>query len=234
MDVSDVVARVPRLSQTFSSPKIFLWEEFYFMPVTDELYVEAEELAKRISQISRGKRTVILCENSEVVGKIGEFVVREYFREYLDCPWDSMVEQVNSQGGDRCDLQLCGLTVDVKTRSLHPDLRTGNPHADVTIASSFDLRVSHDSRYPQRQQDLYILAGYCPNTRYGYVFGWCTWDEMQAQPVREDIKFPARCIPLSQLHPMLELQPYCRQITGVTQRLLPTPSLSLNDFEPRS
>jgi hypothetical protein len=188
------------------------------MPISDSLYNEAEELAKRISRISKGKRTVILCENSEVVGKLGEFVVREFCDQYLDCPWVSMVKEVNSQGGDKCDLQICGLSVDVKTRSLHPDARTNSPYADITIASNFDLRVSHDSKYPQKQQDLYVLAGYCPITRYGYCFGWCTWDEMQSQIVREDIKFPARCVPLSQLHPMLELQKYARNITEVNTR----------------
>jgi hypothetical protein len=212
MNAENVLATIPRLGVTFASPKIFTWENFFFMPVGDALYSEAEELAQRISQISRGKRTVILCENSEVVGKLGEFVVNEFCQQYLDQPWSSMVHEVNSQGGDRCDLQVSGLTVDVKTRSLHPDARTNSPHADVTIASNFDLRVSHDTRYPQRRQDLYILAGYCPMTRYGYCFGWCTWEEMQAQPIREDIKFPARCLPLSQLHPMLELQRYVRGV----------------------
>jgi len=180
MNAPDVLARIPRLGQTITSPKIFLWEEFFFMPVDGALYTEAVELAERISQISRGKRTLILCENSEVVGKLGEFVVKEFCDQYLQCPSTSMVREVNSQGGDRCDLRICDLNVDVKTRSLHPDARTGSPHADVTIASNFDLRVSHDSRYPQRQQDIYILAGFCPMTRYGYVFGWCTWEEMQA------------------------------------------------------
>lgn len=213
---------VPRLLDTLPA-KIFLWEEFYFMPVSEPLHQRAVELAEQISRVSRGKRTVLLCENSEVVGKIGEFVVREFCQQYLHCPWRSLVEEVNSQGGDRSDLQIIGLNIDVKTRSLNPDPRTGGPHADITIASNFDLRIAHDSRFPPRHQDIYILAGYCPSTRYGYCFGWATWAEVQSRPIRDDIKYPARCIPLRELHPMLELERYIHsqlppipQIEGVS------------------
>jgi hypothetical protein len=198
---------VPLLGRTFPDsrtspwdPRTYIWEHFYFTYVTPEVQTQAVTLAKKISQISRGRKTLLLSENSEVVGKIGEFVVRDFCEQYIQAaPWESMVEQVNEHGGDCCDLRLPGVQIDIKTRQLH---------TDVTIAPSMELRVPKTEL--DRYQDIYILAGYCPETQYGYVFGWCSWEELQSKPIRTDIKFPARCVPLTELHHMLHLEQYAQ------------------------
>lgn len=194
----EIVARLPRLSAQFTHPPIYLWEQFYFQPVGAEIYHQAQELARRISAVSRGRKTLILSENADVIGKIGEFVTRDFFAEQLNhLLWNSFVEQVNPKGGDICDLTVVGKNIDVKCRQLH---------VDVTIAPSFDLRVPETEI--ARPMDLFILAGYCPSTRYAYVFGWCTNEELQARAVRTDIRFPAKCVPLTELHPMTSLAEY--------------------------
>lgn len=167
--------------------------------MSEELYGQAQILADRISNISRGKKTLLLSDNSEIVGKVGEFVVREFCKEEIKCSWYSMAETVNAHGGDSCDLLISDLMVDVKTRQLHND---------VTIAPTIELRVPQTEF--DKHQDIFVLAGYCPTTMYGYVFGWCTWDELIASPIRTDIKFPAHCVPLTQLHPMKYLESYAK------------------------
>lgn len=200
MSMEEIIRKVPRLGGLLGAPPIYIWEHFYFTKVSDDIYNRAEILAKKISDISRGKKTQILSENSDIVGKIGEFVVQGFCDYYLSCEWKSMVEEVNDRGGDSHDFELAGLGVDVKTRQLH---------ADVTIAPNFDIRVPQTEL--SKYQDVYILAGYCPETNYGYVLGWCSWEELQSQPIRTDIKFPAKCVSLVDLHPMLELEDYARK-----------------------
>lgn len=196
----EIVPAFSTLARQFTTLPIYLWDHFYFQSITPELYQQATDLARRISQISRGRRTLLLSENADTIGKIGEFVVRDYCQSQLTLPWESLVEKVNPHGGDLYDLMIGEKRVDVKTRQLH---------VDVTIAPNFDLRVPETE--VQKPMDLFILAGYCPNTRYGYVLGWCSWEEMSARPIRTDIRFPAKCVPLLDLHPMAELE---RFITG--------------------
>lgn len=181
---------------------IYLFDNFYFQHIAADLYRKAEGLARQISQISRGRKTRILSDNSEVVGKIGEYVVHSFLDHYYRNEFVSNVEAINPRGGDVTDFLLLPgeVRVDVKTRELH---------TDETIAPTFDLRVPYTET--EKYQDVFVLAGYCPQTGYGYVFGWCTWDELQAKPVKTDIKFPAKCIPLLELHPMLELETYVEQ-----------------------
>lgn len=198
-----IIDTIPRLAGRFGHTPTHLWDHFYFLKISDELYEESQALAKRISDISRGKKTQLLSENADLIGKTGEFVVREFCRQYLTCAWSSMVEEVNSTGGDAHDLDICGLGIDVKTRQLH---------ADLIISPNFDLRVPQTEL--SKYQDVYILAGFCPTSMYGYVLGWCTWEELQSQPIRTDIKFPAKCVALSELHPMLELETYILKTSG--------------------
>jgi hypothetical protein len=198
---------VPTLKEQFGAPPVVVWEHFYFQSVDAEAYDKAAAIARRISQISRGKKTLILSENADTIGKVGEFVIRDYFASHADAaalPWVSFAETVNDPGrrdgkgcGDECDLKVGEIKVDVKTRQLHVDL---------TIAPNFDLRVPETEI--RKPMDVFILAGYCPSTRYGYGFGWCTWDELQARPIRTDIRFPAKCVPLLDLHPLQTLPAY--------------------------
>jgi hypothetical protein len=198
-----IIDSIPRLGTCLGYPPTHLWEHFYFHKISDEMHQAALALAKRISEISRGRKTRLLSDNPDIIGKIGEFVVSEFCGEYLNCRWSSFAEVVNSSGGDDHDLEICGLGIDVKTRQLHED---------VTIAPNFDLRVPQTEL--SKYQDVYILAGFCPSTMYGYVLGWCTWEELQSQPIRTDIKFPAKCMALVDLHPMLEIEDYILKTSG--------------------
>lgn len=179
---------------------ITLWEHFYFAPVRPTVYRRAERLAKKLTKIIRGRQSQSLNKNTEVVGKVGEFLVQEFGEHYFQGPWESYVEVINESGGDVTDLHLHSHPVDVKTRHLQED---------VTIKPGFELRVPHFEL--DKYQSAYILAGYCRNTGYGYLFGWASWEELQARPIREDIPLPAKCVPLLDLHPMLELEPYLQQ-----------------------
>lgn len=201
--MSALITSVPTLRDTLTEHPIKLWGNFYFAPVGPTFYKKAERIGKKISQISRGRKTRILSENSEIVGKVGEFLVRDFCEYYLHCPWESLVEVVNPCGGDDYDLKVgpSGKQVDVKTRQLH---------TDITIAPNFDLRVPEPEL--EKYQDFYVLAGYCPTSAYGYVLGWCTWEEMQSHPLKRDIKFPAKCVPLLDLHPM---QTFAAYVSGL-------------------
>jgi hypothetical protein len=201
MNHLEIIKDIPKLGSRLPSKKIFLWGNFYFLRLSQELYDQASVIADRISNISRGRKTLLLSENSEIVGKVGEFVVREFCRQHLtEGDWQSMTEMVNAHGGDNCDLTLLGQQIDVKTRQLH---------TDVTIAPTIELRVPKTEF--DRYQDIFILAGYCPTTMYGYVFGWCSWEELEASPIRTDIRFPAHCVPLTELHPMRYLELYAKR-----------------------
>lgn len=197
MNHQDMLEGIPRLSAILPKTKIYLWDNFFFLHLSQPLYQKAQELAEKISNISRGKKTLLLSDNSEIVGKVGEFVVREFCKQNIKCEWQSMAETVNDHGGDNCDLTILGTMVDVKTRQLH---------TDITIAPTIELRVPQTEF--DRYQDIFVLAGYCPTTMYGYVFGWCTWEELEKSPVRTDIRFPAHCVPLTELHPMKFLELY--------------------------
>lgn len=198
MNHLDIIKDIPKLGSILPSKQIYLWENFYLLKVSKELYDSAAVLADKISSISRGKKTLLLSENSEIVGKVGEFVVRDFCQHHLPKgTWQSMAETVNDHGGDNCDLIFMDLQIDVKTRQLH---------TDVTIAPTIELRVPQTEF--DRYQDIFILAGYCPTTMYGYVFGWCSWEELEASPIRTDIRFPAHCVPLTDLHPMRHLERY--------------------------
>jgi hypothetical protein len=189
-----------RVLGKYRSP-IYVLDNFFFYSVPDEQYQKAEAIAKEISQISRGKKTRILSENSEVVGKLGEFVFREFCSYYVqDTKWQSFAEDVNPRGGDRCDALVAGLQVDVKTRQLH---------VDETIAPTFDLRVPYTE--VEKYQDIYVLTGFCTASNCGYALGWCTWEELQLREIKQDIKFPAKCVPLLDLHPMLDLEKYAQR-----------------------
>jgi hypothetical protein len=201
MNHLDIIKDIPKLGSVLPEKRIYLWENFFFLLIEQELYDQASVLADKISSISRGRKTLLLSENSEIVGKLGEFVVRDFCRQHLvDRNWQSMAETVNDHGGDNCDLTLMGLMIDVKTRQLH---------TDVTIAPTIELRVPQTEF--DRYQDIFVLAGYCPTTMYGYVFGWCTWEELQSSPIRTDIRFPAHCVPLTELHPMKYLELYSQR-----------------------
>lgn len=202
MSDNRIIKGVPKLRSILPENRIYLWDHFFFTKVGKEEYDRALELADQISNISRGKKTLLLSENSEMIGKIGEFVVRDFFlQNFNEVKWKSMVETVNEHGGDVFDLLVGGLAVDVKTRQLH---------SDVTVAPTIELRVPQTEF--DRYQDLFVLAGFCPETHYGYVFGWCTWEELVSSPIRTDIRFPARCVPLLDLHPMEELERYVSMV----------------------
>jgi hypothetical protein len=194
---NEILADIPRLKDLLPATKLYLWEHFFFTPIGADQLECATRLAQQISRISRGKKTRMLSENADVIGKVGEFVVRDFCEQYLtDGSWESYAERVNDRGGDITDILIHGMHVDVKTRQLHDD---------VTIAPSFDLRVPAGGDH---YQDVFVLAGYHKETRYGYCFGWATWDELMSQPIRTDIRFPARCLPLVDLHPILQLEHY--------------------------
>jgi hypothetical protein len=110
-----------------------------------------------------------------------------------------MVEQVNEHGGDVYDLLVHG---DAGRREDAPAPRRRDGRARTSTCAC-------PQGGPEHYQDIYVLAGFPPQSRYGYVFGWCTWEELMAQPIRTDIKYPARCIPLIELHPMQDLERYC-------------------------
>ncbi|HYT41036.1 MAG TPA: hypothetical protein VEP90_01700 [Methylomirabilota bacterium] len=200
MNKQDMLEGIPKLSTILPKNKIYLWDNFFFLHLNQPLYQKATELAEKISKISRGRKTLLLSDNSEIVGKVGEFVVREFCRQNIKCEWVSMAETVNEHGGDNCDLTILNIMVDVKTRQLH---------TDITIAPTIELRVPQTEF--DRYQDIFILAGYCPTTMYGYVLGWCTWEELESSPVRTDIRFPAHCVPLTDLHPMKYLELYAER-----------------------
>jgi hypothetical protein len=192
----------PRLDEQLLATPVYLWDHFYFTAVSRDTLEHARELSLRVASVSRGRRTRLLSEHADLVGKVGELVVEQFLSAYLEEPFESFVTAINQCGGDLYDFRSRGLSIDVKTRQLH---------GDVTIAPSFDLRVSEDE--VQKYQDIYLLAGYCPETQYAYLFGWATWDEVQCRPIRTDIRCPAKCVPLIDLHPMLTLPEYlrCRQ-----------------------
>lgn len=194
---------MPTLEQTITARPIDTWEHFYFSKVGDDLYRKAEAIANRISEISRGKKTRKLSVNSDIVGKVGEYVVHAFASNYFaGKPWESFVDVVNPKGGDTTDMRLWGVDIDIKTRQLH---------TDATIAPNFDLRMPEHE--VDKKQDVYLLAGYCPGSAYGYIFGWCTWDELQAKPlITEGIRFPAKCVPLVELHDVRDLERYCRRL----------------------
>jgi len=184
------------LGSRFTSPQVHLFDHFYFQRVPEATLQLADELTKRIAAVSRGRNTRIFSELAELVGKVGEFVVRDYLSDYWPDRFTSYVERVNPHGGDKTDVILYpgSLACDIKTRQLH---------TDDTIAPNFDLRVPYTEL--EKPQDCFVLAAYCPTTQYGYVLGWATWDEVQRQPLREDIRFPSKCLPLRELHPIQEL-----------------------------
>lgn len=194
---------IATLGESIRARPIDTWENFYFTKVGDDVYRQAEAVATRISEISRGRKTRKLSANSEIVGKVGEYVVRGFAEHYFRGPWESFVEVVNPKGGDTTDLKLWGAAIDVKTRQLH---------SDATIAPNFDLRVpEHEIA---KQQDIYLLAGYCPGSAYGYLFGWCTYEELQVKPLlTENIRFPAKCVPLVELHDIRDLECYCKRFS---------------------
>lgn len=93
-----------------------------------------------------------------------------------------------------------GTIIEVITRELEEDR---------TIAPSFELFVSEERL--QEYRDLFLLAGSCPRTGYGYLLGWSTWEEISAQPLRTDLRHAAKGVPLRALHPIQFLADYLRR-----------------------
>ena len=95
-------------------------------------------------------------------------------------------------------------TIGEKIVSVHPrPLRE-----DVTIAPSFDLRV--DPTHSLTYANAYLLTGHCQSSGYDYALGWATWDEVQFVKIHTELRVPARCIPLVDLHPLQHLEEYLR------------------------
>lgn len=185
----------------FSEVQVYLFDHFYFERVDDLVRLKANILAEKIDETSYGKRTRSFGKDSTYLGKVGEFVFKNYLDYYWKGYFSSNVNDVNPFGGDITDVILgdAELKCDVKTRELL---------TDDTIAPQFDLRVPITEL--KKKQDVFVLTGFCPATDYGYVLGWCTWDELQRKFVRNDIKFPAKCVPVSELHPIQELEEYVK------------------------
>lgn len=124
-----------------------------------------------------------------------------FAEQYFRGAWESFVEVVNPRGDDTAERKLWSASIEVKTRQLH---------TDATVTPNFDRRVpEHEIA---KKQDLYPLGWLLPGLglrlyrRVGDVGG-----ELQAKPfVTENIRFPARCVPLVDLHDIRQLARYCR------------------------
>jgi hypothetical protein len=213
--------------------KIDPWDHFYFRPVGEQLYQVAVKRSLETIRSSRGgKKTLVMSENSEVIGKVGELVFEEFCWYYYGAPtdfneeqlarvnessdyqhtiqaalslyqpqvaWKTFVHQVQ-KGGDLTDFQIHGLLVDVKTRQLH---------TDVSIAPIFDLRIPKHEL--PKFQDVYVLAGYCPSSTYAYVLGWCSYEQVAEKELNTNVKYAAKCVPISELYRMDTLSSYLEE-----------------------
>jgi hypothetical protein len=141
---------------------------------------------------------IILWESfffTRVIGKdldsIAEDLAHQFFSYYLD----EFVVSAKSPHGE--------ILVDVRGKLL--SIRMRPLQSDLTIAPTFDLRVPANN---EAHRDIYILAGHCADTGYGYLLGFTTWDDLMSRPIQPELRYPSRAIPLMYLHPMQHLPDY--------------------------
>lgn len=46
-----------------------------------------------------------------------------------------------------------------------------------TIAPTFTMHIP--AQDVVNHHDVYLVAGYCPASQYGYLLGWCTWGDLE-------------------------------------------------------
>jgi hypothetical protein len=120
---------------------------------------------------------------------MGEDLLHQFASQYLD----DCVMAISQPRGEA--LATCG------SRSL--SLRIRALETDITIAPTYlNLRVPANDR---AHREIYLLAGHCAGTGYGYIFGWTSWEEMMSRPIQPELRYPARSMPLMDLHAMQSL-----------------------------
>jgi len=162
-------------------------------PLSEGFYVRvgADTWKKHAYDLTRKKDSRI-----GAVSSIGGFLFEEFLNymgtdyERISPFWETPEYTVNNKN------------IYVKTRRLTPRILKNkkklyddslNLETFTVMISDYDLENSHD---------IYICCGYNPKNRDGYVLGWTTAQTIEDIPVDEKLKYPAKCIPLKDLHPL--------------------------------
>lgn len=176
------------LTRQFNEARVVnLWEHFWFRKVTPEDY-------RQIAGNAWGARN----GRPNVTNQLGATLLRWFLQEtwphrfqtFDDDPYPDPASATAAIVGPE------GRSVAVYTRTLREDL---------TITTGFDLSVPPARSF--RDQDVHVLAGYCPVSEYGYLFGWTDRERIYAEPLRTELKYPVHSLPLAALFPMQDLDP---------------------------
>jgi len=176
-------------------------EECYWKQISKREWNKAQIIAAEIEKISKGKKSRYFCPDSGTIGKVGEFIVDHFLTEYCDYPWVPIYKIVQKTTGDVCDFTICGISIDVKTRTL----KTIGGKCSLGLYT-FPLMVTKEDL--AKQYPIYICCGFDPNTLDGYILGWATREEVMLAEFKTDLKYPAHCLPVGQLHPIQYLLGY--------------------------
>lgn len=186
-------------------------EECFFTVLSKKDWKHAKILSAKVASIATGANTHYFIANSGAVGKAGELVFERYLNYYCDLVWNAPYKVIVKYSGDICDFLIEDQKIDIKTRTLRPadpDAKFGNYDRTVHI-EKFPMMVS--AAESVKVQDIYVCCGYNLKTREGYILGWASYEEVMEYEVTDDLKYPARCIPISNLHPIQYLLDYIRQ-----------------------
>lgn len=183
-------------------------EECYYTLLTKKDWRHAKSLSSKIASIATGANTHYFSPNSGAVGKAGELVFERYLQYYCDLNWEALYKIIVKSSGDICDFVIADMKIDVKTRTLKPadqEAKYGNYDRTIHI-EKFPMMVSDIES--EKVQDIYVCCGYNIKLREGYILGWASYEEVMNYPVVSDLKYPARCVPVGELHPIQYLLAY--------------------------
>jgi hypothetical protein len=215
---------------------VYPTDHFYFQHVHADTKAEIYIRANTTRGAHAGsKTTILMSSNSELTGKMGEWVAEGFFWTHYGAPINlspELVQTINATMPTGCtqhtleglqaryapvapwetlvhdQLRGRGDVTDFRLHGMSVDVKTRGIRNDRTFPRGFELMVpKHELR---KYQDAYLLAAYCDASAYAYILGWCSWEELQAKEITEAPKIPfsAKCVPLFELHPPDTLSDY--------------------------
>ena len=184
-----------KIKNTLPKGKISLLNNFFFDPISARDIKLTRELCSQL----KGKKGKGSRLSKVELGCFGRRVFRSFGSSYLNVPFELDQEYA---AGSLPTITFYSKTPQQQWSSIH----TRQIDVDTTIAPNFELVVKESQIRPYVR--TYILVTFCLSTGYGYCLGWVTYNELNARPVGEWSNQKFKAIPVTDLHPMMDLQDY--------------------------
>lgn len=174
----------------------------YYSNITRKEWRKSKLLAKRLTETLATSSYLDFVRSYGPVEKAGEYVFKNYLDYYCGLSYDvNFAEQ---------DPYVPGFGIGSKTINVHTRmLKLGEqacqygPFGRLINTTNFLLMVPEFGL--MRKADIYVFCGFDVYGLEGYTFGWLSAQELGNIEMRQDVKFPAKCVLIPEVHPMKTL-----------------------------